>query len=178
MLFNLLKYFIVLRDNLVGLYNYFKRKYKKIFISLSKKEGNYSEFLQSKISNILNLNNNCALVALHIAKPEIDEKEIIEAFNECATGWEEPDRNGITNSEFDQSLDYLGLHDITSYVECDSHYTVERFIKEYKNTTCVVLVFGHFLSYTQNCFYDYFGRSELLPHRRILAIWQFQNQTI
>ena len=147
-----LKSFIAFKNILVRLYSYLKRKYKKTVTSLSKKEENYNNFLKKKNSNISTLNNNCALVALYIAKPEIGEEKIIEAFNKCATGWEHPDRNGITNSEFDQSLDYLGLHETTSYIKCDDYYTVTQFIKEYKNTVCVILVFGHFLCYTGNCF--------------------------
>ena len=169
------KVFTALKNIFIRFYNYFQRTHKKPVTSFSKKEESYSNFLKKNIPNISTLNNNCALVALYIAKPEINEKKIIEGFNKRATGWEHPDRNGITNSEFDQSLDYLGLHEITSYVECDDYYTVTQFIKEYKNTVCVILVFGHFLCYTGNCFYDYFGKSTLLPNKRILAIWKFQS---
>lgn len=140
---------------------------------LGKKKISYNRILHEKIPNILNLRNNCSLVALHIAKPNLGENKIIEAFNRCANKWEDIDRNGITNSEFDQVLDFLKLHSSTKYIECKNNYLIIDFIKEYKNKKCVILIPGHFMTYTKNKFYDYFGSSQRYNSEKVLAIWVF-----
>ncbi len=125
----------------------FNRLNKKVTKFLSKKVL-FKRFISKKrdkkdicqlIPNIINADNNCALIALHLLFPKIPEDKILDAFYHCCEKWP---NEGVTNKEFNIALKFLNLDKKVCY---HGNETIVQLLLAHKDRAFISLVHGHFL---------------------------------
>ncbi len=92
-----------------------------------------------KIPKEIQGSHDCALQALHVVCPEISVKSMRNSFNLCCDHWP---HQGVTNKEFNISINHLEVRNRFQY--CDDDSIVLNHLLQKKNAIFIALIYGHF----------------------------------
>ena len=110
--------------------------------------------------------HDCALVALYAVVPHVSEDELISAFMHCAESWPYA---GVTNKEFNITVNYLGLK--FEYDASDGQ-TVGNLAGK-RDERCVALLYGHFIAMRKGRIVGRDTNMFLGPETKVYCSWRF-----
>ena len=123
----------------------------KIGLKSKNYESKGREQLNKNVPEIMAINHNCSLIALHLILPEIPESKLLDAFYNCCRKWP---NGGVSNKELNIVIKFLRIGNLVYF---DKETTLKSLLE--KNGRFIALVHGHFLAISGKVILEYFDPS-------------------
>ncbi len=118
-----------------------------------------------KISEEIQGSHDCALRALHIVCPETSIESMKNSFNLCCENWPYA---GVTNKEFNISINHLKVKDKFQYYD-DDNITLKHLLKK-KDAIFIALIYGHFTVVYKGSIIDDYTNYD--SNQEVYCYWQ------